>query len=219
LFGRTTDTNPYVYLSDGGHFDNLGLYEMVLRRCHYIIVSDAGCDPRYAFEDLGNAIRKVRIDLGVPIAFQPAPCMTKEGQRTTNLHCAVATIDYRAVDGNGARQGFLVYVKATLSGDEPMDVDNYARASADFPHQSTADQWFDEAQFESYRVLGAHAIETIARHLKTINSAPPTIRDLYLAAESYVTASASLTPPAAKGGSEPRTRHFITDTGGPVSQT
>ena len=62
--GTTNESYPYVNLSDGGHFDNLGLYEMVLRRCRYIMVVDAGCDSDYVFEDLGNAIRKIRIDLG-----------------------------------------------------------------------------------------------------------------------------------------------------------
>ena len=64
--GNTNDTYPYVYLSDGGHFENLGLYEMVLRRSHRIVVSDGGCDPKYVYEDLGNAVRKIRIDLGIP---------------------------------------------------------------------------------------------------------------------------------------------------------
>jgi hypothetical protein len=184
MFGRTTDNNPYVYLSDGGHFENLGVYEMVLRRCHYIVVSDADCDPEYSFEDLGNAIRKIRIDLGIPITFSSGPQMTREGQGRTNLHCAVATIDYRAVDGGDAKQGFLLYVKATLSGDEPMDVGNYGRAAEGFPHEATSDQWFSEAQFESYRALGLHSIDVIAREIKTLEKAPPTIRDLYLAARS-----------------------------------
>src|SRR6186713_1045162 len=65
--GQTDDQSPYVYLSDGGHFENLGLYEMVLRRCRFIVVSDASTDPKCQLEDLGNAIRKIRIDLGVPI--------------------------------------------------------------------------------------------------------------------------------------------------------
>ncbi len=64
--GNTTDANRYVYLSDGGHFENLGLFEMVLRRCRFIVVVDAGADPSYTKEDLGNAVRKIRIDLGVP---------------------------------------------------------------------------------------------------------------------------------------------------------
>ena len=55
----TTDDSPYVYLSDGGHFENLGLYEMLRRRCRFIVVIDAGCDPDFTFEDLGNAVRKI----------------------------------------------------------------------------------------------------------------------------------------------------------------
>ncbi len=68
-FGLTNDDSPYVYLSDGGHFENLGLYEMVRRRCRLIVVVDAGCDPDFAFEDLGNAVRKIYIDLGIRITF------------------------------------------------------------------------------------------------------------------------------------------------------
>ncbi|MDQ3413428.1 MAG: hypothetical protein M3480_00380, partial [Verrucomicrobiota bacterium] len=68
-FGLTNNCSPYVYLSDGGHFENLGLYEMVLRRCHYIVVSDAGEDPLCSFADLGSAVRKIRIDFGISIEF------------------------------------------------------------------------------------------------------------------------------------------------------
>ena len=65
--GLTDSKKPYVYLTDGGHFENLGLYELVQRRCRLIVVSDASCDPDFEFEDLGNAIRKIRIDLGIEI--------------------------------------------------------------------------------------------------------------------------------------------------------
>jgi hypothetical protein len=68
--GRTTDQSPYVYLSDGGHFENLGLYEMVRRRCRLIVLVDAGCDGDFTFEDLGNAVRKIYIDLGIRIVFR-----------------------------------------------------------------------------------------------------------------------------------------------------
>jgi hypothetical protein len=77
--GRTNDRHPYVYLSDGGHFENLGLYEMVLRRCHTIVVSDGGCDPGATFEDLGNAVRKIRIDFGIPIEFEKMPIYSRDG--------------------------------------------------------------------------------------------------------------------------------------------
>ncbi len=161
MFGRTTDANPYVYLSDGGHFENLGLYEMVARRCRYVVVSDAGCDAAYVFEDLGNAIRKIRIDLGIPIEFESGLGIDAAHAGHGNRHGAVGRIRYSAVDGPVA-DGVIIYLKATLSGDEPVDVMNYAAAHPDFPHESTANQWFGESQFESYRMLGVHTVDAVA---------------------------------------------------------
>lgn len=89
--GLTDDTNPYVYLSDGGHFENLGLYEMVLRRCHYIVVSDAGQDPLCSFADLGESIRKIRIDLGIPIEFK-SPISIFARSKRNNRICAAASV-------------------------------------------------------------------------------------------------------------------------------
>jgi hypothetical protein len=164
-FGLTTQENPWVYLSDGGHFENLGLYEMVLRRCHHIVVCDAGCDPDYHYEDLANAIRKIRIDLGIPIDFEPptmpmSPSQAPE-ERHNGRHCALATIHYDAVDGEGAPFGTLIYIKPSLNGNEPADIQHYAAAHPPFPHQPTTDQFFTESQFESYRRLGYHIIEEI----------------------------------------------------------
>jgi hypothetical protein len=164
MFGQTSATNPYVYLSDGGHFDNLGLYEMVARRCRTIVASDAGCDRGYTFADIGNAVRRVRVDLGIPIVFPDGLPFAAAGQGCGNAHAAVGRILYSAVDP-AADDGVLVYLKATLSGDEPADVLNYAGAHPAFPHESTGNQWFAEAQFESYRVLGAHTVDVVARGL------------------------------------------------------
>jgi hypothetical protein len=74
----------------------------------------------------------------------------------------VGTIGYQEVDGEGVENGVLLYVKASLTGNEPRDVKNYADQNPLFPHQSTADQWFDESQFESYRRLGYHTVEEVA---------------------------------------------------------
>jgi hypothetical protein len=164
--GITNDQANWLYLSDGGHFENLGLYEMVLRRCRLIVVSDAGADPLYRYEDLANAIRKIRVDLGIPIEFDcPSLPMSPTGWPTDKFageHCAVARILYSAVDGD-VQPGTLVYMKASCNGNEPPDVKQYAAANATFPHQSTAEQFFNEAQFESYRRLGLHIIEEICR--------------------------------------------------------
>jgi hypothetical protein len=163
-FGLTDDTNPYVYLTDGGHFENLAFYEMVLRRCRFIVVSDAAADAEFRFGDLGNAVRKIRIDLGVPIDFWDVNIHRKappaaEGR---GVYWALARIRYTWVDKDPeARDGVLLYVKPTVYGDEPRDVLEYKESFPDFPHQSTADQFFDEPQFESYRVLGSHVMDRI----------------------------------------------------------
>ncbi len=152
--GFTDKNNPYVYLSDGGHFENLGLYEMVLRRCHYILVSDAGCDQESTFQDLGNAIRKIRIDLGIDIDIDLSQ-LQPNAQKHVQRHYAVGTIHYDRVDST-APKGVLVYVKPSRTGDESADVREYAAHHAAFPHEPTSDQFFDESQFESYRRLGEH---------------------------------------------------------------
>jgi hypothetical protein len=176
LFGLTDDEAKYVYLSDGGHFENLGLYELIKRRCKYIVVCDADCDSSYAFGDLGNAIRKCREDIGVEITIvtkdmTPANSPQKpdgtSGSDSTpsssaaafsKYHWAKGTIDYSSLDP-GAEPGVLIYLKTSLTGDEPIDVLSYHKQSTDFPHQTTADQWFTESQFESYRRLGQHVVE------------------------------------------------------------
>ncbi len=155
--GLTDDESKYVYLSDGGHFENLALYEMVVRRCKTIVVVDGGCDPDYHFDDLGNAVRKVRIDLGIPIEFGATPPMDRSRGPHVR-HYAFARIKYSEVDPR-APDGWLIYIKPVLTGDEEPDVLNYAATHPTFPHESTGDQWFDEDQFESYRMLGLHSVE------------------------------------------------------------
>lgn len=159
MFGLTSETERWVYLTDGGHFENLGLYEMVRRRCRVIVVSDAGCDPDYSFEDLGNALRKIWIDLGVSIdmrgldllkkRFTERPSPAKEGP-----YWAIGDIRYSDADGGTSQDGLLLYFKSGLHGTEPMGILSYAIAHATFPHETTLNQFFSESQFESYRMLG-----------------------------------------------------------------
>lgn len=157
--GLTDDKNKYVYLTDGGHFDNLGLYEMVLRRCHVIVVSDAAADSEYRFSDLGNAIRKIRIDLGVPIEFTSLPIFRPGSEEAEKgSYWAVGKVRYSCID-EGAKDGLMLYIKPAIYGSEPRDVLEYQKSHPTFPHQSTADQFFDEPQFESYRVLGSHIMD------------------------------------------------------------
>jgi hypothetical protein len=166
-FGQTTDQSRYVYLSDGGHFENLGLYEMVRRRCRFIVVIDAGCDPKFAFEDLGNAVRKIYIDLGIRIQFRGLQALCNhpdaaDGSRETIPYYAVGSIDYKDADGGApADDGHILYIKPAYHGTEGAGIRSYATAHRTFPHESTADQWFTESQFESYRSLGLDVANTI----------------------------------------------------------
>jgi len=180
--GKTDDTSAYVYLSDGGHFDNFGLYEMILRRCRFIVVSDASTDPNYCYESLAGAIRQIRIDFGVPIVLRtallagarPEPVKVM-GMRfgndpeKRNKYCAVFDIRYSCVDKPDYEEdaravnydGVLIYIKPTLDGSEPADVLNYHKLDGAFPEDTIVDQWFSEPQFESYRMLGSHMVDKI----------------------------------------------------------
>lgn len=160
LFGLTDADSEFVYLSDGGHFENLGIYELVRRKCGYIIASDAGQDAAVAFEDLGNAVRKCHDDFGVRIDIDTHALRPNQDSRFSHQHCVMGEVYYPG-DKEGKPSGRLFYIKASLTGDEPIDVLQYSAANTAFPHQSTADQWFDEAQFESYRNLGQHIAEKV----------------------------------------------------------
>jgi hypothetical protein len=179
LFGELLARFPgtaarYWYLSDGGHFENTGCYELVRRGLPFIVCCDAGADPAYKLDDLANLVRLARVDLGAEITFlddagiesvvsgdvrryfgpleELGASKWKDGaagERTP--HAALARIRYRS-----GGHGLLVVVKPTLCRGEPLDVRNYGGAHGDFPQESTADQFFDDAQWEAYRRLGDH---------------------------------------------------------------
>ncbi len=169
VLGWTTDRNPWVYLSDGGHFENLGLYEMVRRRCRFIVVSDAGADKDFQFEDLGNAVRKIWIDLGIRVHFTGLNALRNRARKNVDYgpglppYHAVGTIDYPAADGGESECGTILYLKPCFHRNRIVNVGvrNYAALNPDFPHESTADQFFSESQFESYRALGFEMMDSV----------------------------------------------------------
>jgi predicted acylesterase/phospholipase RssA len=154
LFGYSNERRNFVYLSDGGHFDNLGIYELVRRRCAVIFAVDAGADPERKFADVAGAIRKCRIDLGVEIEFRDWDKIQGNATRVAEQSFATAAIRYDAADPT--KDGCLILLKPSLTTGEPADVLNYAKNNPPFPQQSTGDQFFNESQFESYRRLGLH---------------------------------------------------------------
>lgn len=181
LFGAADDTSKYVYLSDGGHFDNMGLYELVRRRCYRIVICDAESDENYIFEGLGMAIRKCRIDFGVEIDMEGI-ALLREKIKTgiCKAHFAQGTIRYPETPNEPSALGRILYIKSSLTANatyeanpkaspreitslesEPLDILNYKFQHHSFPHDTTANQWFTESQFESYRRLGQHVVEEV----------------------------------------------------------
>jgi hypothetical protein len=154
LLGLVNDESAYVYLTDGGHFENMGLYELVRRRCMKILISDAEEDHDFVFEGIGMAIRKCRIDFGVEINLD-LDILKRNKNLDSPVHFVIGSIQYPEVDELGS----ILYIKSTLSSGLPADLVNYRRQYPSFPHDTTLDQWFTESKFESYRRLGHFSIQ------------------------------------------------------------
>ncbi len=183
LVAQSDQNKDYIYLSDGGHFENLAVYELIKRHCEVIVACDAGCDNSYAFDDLLSLIEKARTDFGARIEIDFSKIRPKDG-RESEYNFAVGDIFYDPQ--NPTDRGTLFYVKASLPPRQeksavnknslPDDVWQYSEKHQTFPHQSTADQWFDELQFESYRALGQHigraAAAAIGREIEATLSQP-----------------------------------------------
>jgi hypothetical protein len=163
MFQSTAASRDDLHLSDGGHFENLGLYELVRRHCRYIIVCDATADPDVAFDDFGIAARRVRQDFGVDIQIDLAPLKPGD-DGYSRQHMVVGSIEYGPLD-----QGILLYIKPAITGDEEPDIRQYRRRNNLFPHESTGDQFYDEAQWESYRRLGNHTADEALRFLNRLD--------------------------------------------------
>jgi len=155
------EDKPGVQLTDGGHFENLGLYELIRRKVRLIIASDAGADPGFQFGDLANAVERVRVDFGAKIRFKSntslddilpgsaADSHLEQKYQLAKRGFAIADITY-----HDDTTGTLLYLKSTLTPELPADLYGYKSANPSYPDQSTGDQFFDEDQFEAYRELG-----------------------------------------------------------------
>ncbi len=170
MLSQLNEGSEQIYLTDGGHIENLGLYELLRRRCALIVVIDGESDPTYTFNSFVNLQRYARIDLGIRITL-PWQAI-RDGARWLDaslrgkdpgpspderVHVAVGTIRYQDDDASKAFTGRIIYIKASMTGDENDYVMDYKRRYAQFPHETTGDQFFSEEQLEAYRSLGFHA--------------------------------------------------------------
>ena len=184
------ETSTRVQLSDGGHFENMAIYELVRRKAELIVLSDGGADLKFNFDDLANAVEKVRVDFGAKIEFRKTCGLdailpgTAEKDGTNDAFIekyaiakrgfAIADIKYE--DGT---TGILIYIKLAMIHDLPTDVYSYKGVNPDFPHQSTADQFFDEKQFEAYRELGYNITWKMMQDPETNKIAVPENTGIY----------------------------------------
>jgi choline dehydrogenase-like flavoprotein len=170
------------YISDGGFFDNMGCYELIRRRVPRIIICDGSADPTYQFDGFAELVRKARIDfhaviepfaaseleklvadrlisdeqrqyLGTFSELAPSVSEAGDSARRSKRHAALFWVRYLT---KPTRRSLLLYLKANITGDEEPDIEHYHATHPEFPHESTGDQFFDEAQWESYRRLGEH---------------------------------------------------------------
>ncbi len=185
LFGVADDRSDYINVSDGGHFENLAIYELIRRRCKLIVACDAEADLEMQFGGLGKMIRLCQTDFGAVIDLDVKSIRPQENGYSRS-HCAVGVIKYCT-----GEIGYLMYLKASMTGDEDVSITQYRSTHPTFPHESTADQFYSEDQFESYRMLGLHMVR------KSFQGIVPG-DDLFLIAETIFDLLAPAGPPSEK---------------------
>ena len=157
----------WLELSDGGHFENTGIYELVRRGVSTIIFADGSTDPEVALSSFANALEKIYIDFGVTVEFDRRAHFTDLMKGTAlpqdaiaqRLHFAragfaIATLKYPPIGDRPGYEGTLIYIKSTMVRDLPTALYSYKATNPLFPAESLADQFFSEQQFEAYRALG-----------------------------------------------------------------
>lgn len=154
-FGVVSDRGRFINCSDGAHIENLGVYELLRRRCKVIICVAAGADPDFEFFDLTTLQRFANIDLDARIDLDLSPLLPDDNG-ISKEHSAVGRVIYH----NG-EEGIFIYLKLSYSGDEPEYVRFYKSKVPKFPHEPTSDQFFNETKFEVYRALGHHVAEKV----------------------------------------------------------
>jgi hypothetical protein len=163
LFGNANVSRRRVSITDGGHIENLGIYELLRRKCRLIIAVDASADPEYAFSDLKNLVIRARNELGLSITFRENPetvIRPLPSMGFSDSHVSIADIqNLPGKDRDGKYEGLLVYVKSSLKATarfKTVESDSYVYKTNHpaFPHESTAEQFFDKAQWRAYYNLG-----------------------------------------------------------------
>ncbi|GFM82195.1 hypothetical protein PSCICN_28870 [Pseudomonas cichorii] len=169
------ENNPWVNLSDGGHIENMGIYELLRRRCKFIVCVDGEADPRSTFEGQLTLVRHAQIDFGVRLEPRLDDIRLDPKSTLSRTHSHLLRIHYPDAGPDKPEAiGLMLYLKLSLTGDETELLKRYRSISPDFPHESTLDQFYTEEQFEAYRQLGVHVAEGVFSQALLDENATPT---------------------------------------------
>jgi len=178
MFGiQLSEDKAWLNLSDGGHIENTAVYELLRRRCKYMIGVDGGADPEFTFKGLMTLARHAQIDFGIRIESSLGELKPDAETGSSRVHAVLCRVHYPD-EGRGRPQatGLLLYLKLSVTGNEPELIKRYRITHPDFPHQTTLDQFFDEEQFEAYHQLGVHVADGLfSPALLSGNTAPPSV--------------------------------------------
>lgn len=160
MIGKIDEHGSFLNLTDGGHIENLGVYELLRRRCKFIVAIDGEFDPNMTFHALTNLQRLASIDFDVSIEIDLDE-LRLDAKKLSRSHFQFCRVKYPAADSLEAGVGYMLYVKLSLTGNEGEFIRKYRMDEPEFPHHSTSNQFFSEAQFEAYRSLGEHIGEKL----------------------------------------------------------
>lgn len=179
LLASMNERCAFLNLSDGGHIENLGAYELLRRRCKFILCVDGGEEPGMECADLTRLQRYAEIDLGIGFEYGIAD-LGIQPNGFSRASAILVKITYPATSGGQPTAlGWMIYLKLAVTGIEPAYVLDYRRENPKFPHESTGDQIYDEAQFEAYRRLGQCAAENLFRDELVDSSSPATVPEWF----------------------------------------
>lgn len=182
MFGiGMNEKSAWLNISDGGHIENMGIYELLRRRCKFIVCVDGEADPESTFHGQLTLVRHAQIDLGIRIEPRLDDMRPDPKSRFSKTHAQLFRVIYPAtLDGRPEGMGLLLYLKLSLTGNEAELLKRYRLLHPEFPHQSTLDQFYDEEQFEAYRQLGVHVAEgTFSPALMTSNVEPANVQEWF----------------------------------------
>lgn len=176
-----SEKQRWFNLSDGGHIENMGVYELLRRRCKFIVCVDGEADPGFDYGGLRTLVRHAQIDFGIRIEPHLGDLDPDSETLLSRSHWSFCRIHYPTNPSSPEEPiGLLLYMKLSMTGNEPELIRRYRKVHPDFPHQTTLDQFFDEEQFEVYRQLGVHVAESLfSPALMNGKASPETVHEWF----------------------------------------